>query len=43
MENKRKLFIHNLSYKVMKEDLETEFEKFGKIESCNVPIKEGKH
>ena len=41
----RKLYIRNLDFNVVPEDLVQEFSKFGKILACDVPrdqLKEGK-
>ena len=39
----RKLFIKNLKFTVQKEDVRLEFQKFGTIVTCDLPMDGDKH
>ena len=41
MEDKKKLFVHNLSYQTKEDELEEYFEKFGKVQSVTIIFRDG--
>ena len=42
MEDKKKLFVRNLSYQTKEDELEEYFEKFGKVQSVTIIFRDGR-